>query len=445
MVSDNIISSFISRYVGVKITDKFFGKKQSDLEVRKNDLITDIYNELCQMHLTLKNVEKVPVLLEKQSRIEEIESKVEREDNNSFFKQIKDTYISFRSTKILLNETREELSSFREENTELLCELNERFEQFFEEQELLNNQISSNIKPVSVVSSGGSITAKKLDKDDGSGGGFLSNALGSLLGGLLGGAGLKGLLGGLASRLAPAILNPVVGVGVASTFAGKQLYNLYEEYTKEGGGLELVKDHENFKDKHLKLDKDKKFYEEHVENRGGLLRKLWKLSLPGHISKFLGFEAMADNEAYIDATNKHSKTIFENDAFNKRFKEYSNISSKYSLKSLSKEEFKEKFMNGADWKHDINEFAQVLEQRKQEGLQLRENTRILQNGIMKDSALDNTENQRQVVFVDNKTINNNTSNKTKSSSPSPKVLSTRNGNNSYNRRVDYDKRFVFAS
>lgn len=444
MANDNIISSFISRYVGVKITDKFFGKKQSDLEVRKNDLITDIYNELCQMHLTLKSAEKVPVLLEKQSRIEEIESKVERENNNSFFKQIKDTYISFRSTKILLNETREELSSFREENTELLCELNERFEQFFDRQELLNNQISSSIKPVSVVSSG-SITPKKLDKDDGSNGigGLLSNVLGSLLGGLLGGAGLKSLLGGIGGgllrgaggltlRTLPMMLNPVVGVAAATAFTGKQLYNLYEEYTKEGGHRDLLETHAKRKDN--LTSEERKRYEEDVENRD----RGW-----GWFKHVLGFGVNDDAYADIASSDKTHENYLKK-SFERRFEEYNKISIDNGFKGLNRKEFRKEFYRGNDFKREL--YNSSLEQRKQEGIRLRENTRILQNGIMKDSALDNIENQRQVVFIDNKTINNNnTSNETKSSSPSPKVLSTRNGNNSYNRRVDYDKRFVFAS
>lgn len=451
MASDNILSNFIKRYVGVKIADKLFGKKQNDLEVKKNDLITDIYNELCQMHLTLKNVEKVPTLLEKQSRVEEIESKLERENNNSFFKQVKDTYISFRSTKILLNETREELASFREENTELLYELNERFEQFFDKQELLNNQIASNtnIKPATIAS----VATPASKKSNESGGGFLSNLLGNVLGGALGGAGLKGLLGGgllrgagallgggllrgaggLALRALPMMLNPYAALAVTTAWTGKQLYDLYDVYSGEGGHRDLLETHENFK-KNLHYEKDRKLYEEKVENRD---RDGWE-----SIKNFFGFGVNDDNIAYNEATDEEAKRI-KNETFERRFKEYNDLAVKHGFKELNRDEYRKEFYIGSR-SIDNKKYRQIIEQRKKEGLQLRENTRLVQNELMNNSALERVENDKQIIIVDNKTINNNTGGETKSPSVAPKVLSTRNVNNSYNRRVDSDKRFVFA-
>lgn len=441
MASDNILSNFIKRYVGVKIADKLFGKKQNDLEVKKNDLITDIYNELCQIHLTLKNVEKVPTLLEKQSRVEEIESKLERENNNSFFKQVKDTYISFRSTKILLNETREELASFREENTELLYELNERFEQFFDKQELLNNQIASNtnIKPATIASVATS-ALKKSNASEGEGG-FFSNLLGSVLGGALGGAGLKGLLGGgllrgaggLALRALPMVLNPYVALAGTTAWTGKQLYDLYDVYSGEGGHRDLLETHENFK-KNLHYEKDRKLYEEKVENRD---RDVWE-----YIKHFFGFGVNDDNIAYNEATDEEAKRI-KNETFERRFKEYNDLAVKYGFKESNREEYRKEFYIGSR-AIDNKKYRQIIEQRKSEGLQLRENTRLVQNALINDSALERVENDKQIIIVDNKTINNNTGAETKSHSVAPKVLSTRNVNNSYIRRVDYDKRFVFA-
>lgn len=441
MASDNILSNFIKRYVGVKIADKLFGKKQNDLEVKKNDLITDIYNELCQMHLTLKNVEKVPTLLEKQSRVEEIESKLERENNNSFFKQVKDTYISFRSTKILLNETREELASFREENTELLYELNERFEQFFDKQELLNNQIASNtnIKPATIAS----VATPALKKSNASDGGFLSNLLGSVLGGALGGASLKGLLGGgllrgaggLALGALPRMLNPYVALAITTALTGKQLYNLYNEYSKEGGHKDLLETHANFKNTLSEIDK--KLYEEKVENRkrGG-----WET-----IKNFFGFGVNDDNKAFIKAKDEEMERI-KTKSFERHFKEYNDLAVKHGFKELNRDEYRKEFYTGVNRTDfmDINKYEKIIEQRKREGLQLRENTRLVQNALINNSALERVENDKQIIIVDNKTINNNTGGETKSPSVAPKVLSTRNVNNSYNRRVDYDKRFVFA-
>lgn len=447
MASDNILSNFIKRYVGVKIADKLFGKKQNDLEVKKNDLITDIYNELCQMHLTLKNVEKVPTLLEKQSRVEEIESKLERENNNSFFKQVKDTYISFRSTKILLNETREELASFREENTELLYELNERFEQFFDKQELLNNQIASNtnIKPATIASVATPALKKSNAKSDG---GFLSNLLGSVLGGALGGASLKGLLGGgllrggllrgaggLALGALPRMLNPYVALAITTALTGKQLYNLYNEYSKEGGHKDLLETHANFKN--TLSESDKKLYEEKVENRkrGG-----WET-----IKNFFGFGVNDDNKAFIKAKDEEMERI-KTKSFERHFKEYNDLAVKHGFKELNRNEYRKEFYTGVNKTDfmDINKYEKIIEQRKREGLQLRENTRLVQNALINNSALERVENDKQIIIVDNKTINNNTGGETKSPSVAPKVLSTRNVNNSYNRRVDYDKRFVFA-
>lgn len=446
MASDNILSNFIKRYVGVKIADKLFGKKQNDLEVKKNDLITDIYNELCQMHLTLKNVEKVPTLLEKQSRVEEIESKLERENNNSFFKQVKDTYISFRSTKILLNETREEIASFREENTELLYELNERFEQFFDKQELLNNQIASNtnIKPATIAS----VATPALKKSNASDGGFLSNLLGSVLGGALGGASLKGLLGGgllrggllrgaggLALGALPRMLNPYVALAITTALTGKQLYNLYNEYSKEGGHKDLLETHANFKN--TLSESDKKLYEEKVENRkrGG-----WET-----IKNFFGFGVNDDNKAFIKAKDEEMERI-KTKLFERHFKEYNDLAVKHGFKELNRDEYRKEFYTGVNRTDfmDINKYEKIIEQRKREGLQLRENTRLVQNALINNSALERVENDKQIIIVDNKTINNNTGGETKSPSVAPKVLSTRNVNNSYNRRVDYDKRFVFA-
>lgn len=441
MASDNILSNFIKRYVGVKIADKLFGKKQNDLEVKKNDLITDIYNELCQMHLTLKNVEKVPTLLEKQSRVEEIESKLERENNNSFFKQVKDTYISFRSTKILLNETREELASFREENTELLYELNERFEQFFDKQELLNNQIASNtnIKPATIAS----VATPALKKSNASDGGFLSNLLGSVLGGALGGSGLKGLLGGgllrgaggLALRALPMMLNPYAALAITTAWTGKQLYNLYDEYSKEGGHRDLLETHANFKN--TLSESHKKLYEEKVENRE---RDEWET-----IKNFFGFGVNDDNKAFIKAEDEEMESI-KTKSFERHFKEYNDLAVKHGFKELNRDEYRKEFYTGVNKTDfmDIDKYEKIIEQRKREGLQLRENTRLVQNELINDSALERVENDKQVIIVDNKTINNNTGGETKSPSVAPKVLSTRNANNSYNRRVDYDKRFVFA-
>lgn len=441
MASDNILSNFIKRYVGVKIADKLFGKKQNDLEVKKNDLITDIYNELCQMHLTLKNVEKVPTLLEKQSRVEEIESKLERENNNSFFKQVKDTYISFRSTKILLNETREEIASFREENTELLYELNERFEQFFDKQELLNNQIASNtnIKPATIAS----VATPALKKINASDGKFLSNLLGSVLGGALGGAGLKGLLGGgllrgaggLALRALPKMLNPYAALAITTALSGKQLYNLYNEYSKEGGHKDLLKTHANFKN--TLLESDKKLYEEKVENRE---RGVWET-----IKNFFGFGVNDDNKAFIKAKDEEMKRM-KTRSFERHFKEYNDLAVKHGFKELNRDEYRKEFYTGVNRTDfmDINRYEKIIEQRKREGLQLRENTRLVQNALINNSALERVENDKQIIIVDNKTINNNTGGETKSPSVAPKVLSTRNVNNSYNRRVDYDKRFVFS-
>lgn len=443
MASDNILSNFIKRYVGVKIADKLFGKKQNDLEVKKNDLITDIYNELCQMHLTLKNVEKVPTLLEKQSRVEEIESKLERENNNSFFKQVKDTYISFRSTKILLNETREELASFREENTELLYELNERFEQFFDKQELLNNQIASNtnIKPATIAS----VATPALKKSNASGGegGFFSNLLGSVLGGALGGAGLKGLLGGgllrgaggLALRALPMMLNPYVALAMTTAWTGKQLYNLYDEYSKEGGHRDLLETHANFKN--TLSESDKKLYQEKVENRD---RDGWET-----IKNFFGFGVNDDNKAFIKAEDEEMERM-KTRSFERHFKEYNDLAVKHGFKGLNRDEYRKEFYTGVNRTDfmDIDRYEKIIEQRKSEGLQLRENTRLVQNALINDSALERVENDKQIIIVDNKTINNNTGGETKSPSVAPKVLYTRNANNSYNRRVDYDKRFVFA-